>query len=80
MDIASSDGKSVHISEDHPIEESPDELSLLHLACHSADIGMIELLLQYGASIEIPDKRGRTPLHHSVMSGRVDIARLLLTR
>ncbi|XP_031277255.1 ADP-ribosylation factor GTPase-activating protein AGD1 [Pistacia vera] len=66
--------------EDELIEESSDGCSLLHLACLTADIGMVELLLQYGANINAPDSRGRTPLHHSVISGRTSIAKLLLAR
>ncbi|KAJ6847987.1 ADP-ribosylation factor GTPase-activating protein AGD3 [Iris pallida] len=54
--------------------------SLLHLACQTADIGMIELLLQYGANINITDLRGMTPLHHCVLKARQAFAKLLLTR
>jgi Arf-GAP/coiled-coil/ANK repeat/PH domain-containing protein len=55
-------------------------LSLLHLACCVADIGMVELLLQYGASVNSTDSRGRTPLHHSILKGRRVFAKLLLSR
>lgn len=55
-------------------------LSLLHLACRVADIGMVELLLQYGASVNSTDSRGRTPLHHSILKGRRVFAKLLLSR
>lgn len=55
-------------------------LSLLHLACRVADIGMVELLLQYGASVNSTDSRGRTPLHHSILKGRRVHAKLLLSR
>ncbi|KAE8802191.1 ADP-ribosylation factor GTPase-activating protein AGD3 [Hordeum vulgare] len=55
-------------------------LSLLHLACRVADIGMVELLLQYGASVNCTDSRGRTPLHHSILKGRRVHAKLLLSR
>lgn len=57
-----------------------DGCSLLHLACQTADIGMVELLLQHGANVNTCDSRGHTPLHHSIMRGRVAIAKLLLTR
>ncbi|XP_044493333.1 ADP-ribosylation factor GTPase-activating protein AGD1-like isoform X2 [Mangifera indica] len=68
------------IHEDKLIEESSDGCSLLHLACLTADIGMVELLLQYGANVNAPDSSGKTPLHHSVISGRTSIAKLLLAR
>ncbi|KAL7604352.1 hypothetical protein Lser_V15G14519 [Lactuca serriola] len=54
--------------------------TLLHLACETADIGMIELLLQYGANVNVPDSRGQTPLHHCILRGKSAFARLLLTR
>ncbi|KAJ4897465.1 ADP-ribosylation factor GTPase-activating protein AGD1 [Raphanus sativus] len=61
-------------------EETSKDCSLLHLACLSADIGMVELLLQYGAKINATDSKGRTPLHHCIISRRYAIARLLLMR
>ncbi|OIT04663.1 PREDICTED: ADP-ribosylation factor GTPase-activating protein AGD3-like isoform X1 [Nicotiana attenuata] len=67
-------------SEEHCIDEFLDGCSLLHLACQTADIGMVELLLQHGANINACDSRGQTPLHHSVMRGRTAIAKLLLAR
>lgn len=54
--------------------------TLLHIACETADIGMVELLLQYGANINATDMRGRTPLHRCILKGRSIIARLLLSR
>ncbi|KAA8540623.1 hypothetical protein F0562_024458 [Nyssa sinensis] len=67
-------------SEDQLIDEFLDGCSLLHLACQTADLGMVELLLQHGASINASDSRGQTPLHHSIMRGRISIAKLLLKR
>ncbi|XP_044501810.1 ADP-ribosylation factor GTPase-activating protein AGD1-like isoform X2 [Mangifera indica] len=64
--------------EDEQIEGYSDGCSLLHLACLTADIGMVELLLQYGANINALDSRGRTPLHHSAISGKTAVAKLLL--
>ncbi|XP_051148167.1 ADP-ribosylation factor GTPase-activating protein AGD3-like isoform X2 [Andrographis paniculata] len=61
-------------------DELFEECSLLHLACQTADIGMIELLLQYGANIDTCDSRGWTPLHHCILRGQTGIAKLLLTR
>lgn len=72
--------KSSEKTEDQVIEECSDGCSLLHLACLTADIGMVELLLQYGANLDALDSRGRTPLHHCIISRRYAIAKLLLTR
>ena len=54
--------------------------TLLHLACYGDDLGMIELLLQYGSHINACDSLGRTPLHHCILHRRNTIAKLLLTR
>ncbi|KAM7471571.1 hypothetical protein LguiA_009754 [Lonicera macranthoides] len=62
------------------LDEILDGCSLLHLACQTADIGMVELLLQHGANINASDSRGQTPLHHSIIRHRSAIAKLLLTR
>ncbi|KAL1565360.1 ADP-ribosylation factor GTPase-activating protein agd3 [Salvia divinorum] len=61
-------------------EEDLDGCSLLHLACETADIGMIELLLQYGVSINATDSRSHTPLHRCIIKGKAALAKLLLTR
>ncbi|CAL0304294.1 unnamed protein product [Lupinus luteus] len=54
--------------------------SLLHLACHSDSALMIELLLQFGADINMCDYHGRTPLHHCISSGKNPLAKFLLRR
>lgn len=66
-------------SGDHEVEDISG-CSLLQLACDSADIGMLDLLLQYGASVNAVDSRGQLPLHHCILSGKVAFAKLLLTR
>lgn len=67
-------------NEDQIIHEGFDGCSLLHLACQTCDIGMVELLLQHGANVNACDLRNQTPLHHSIMRGRIGIAKFLLTR
>jgi len=68
------------IEERNKMDECFEGCSLLHLACQTADIGMIELLLQYGANVNGTDLKGRTPLHHCVLKGRHSFAKLLLSR
>jgi Arf-GAP/coiled-coil/ANK repeat/PH domain-containing protein len=54
--------------------------SLLHLACDSGNPLMVELLLQFGADINMRDFHGRTPLHHCISRGNNPLAKLLLRR
>ncbi|XP_052308653.1 ADP-ribosylation factor GTPase-activating protein AGD3 isoform X2 [Populus trichocarpa] len=60
--------------------EDVDGCTLLHIACETADIGMLELLLQYGANINSTDSGGQTPLHRCILRGRAGLAKMLLTR
>nr|AFK44284.1 unknown [Lotus japonicus] len=57
-----------------------DGCTLLHLACETGDIGMLELLLQYGVNVNATDSRGQTPLHRCILKGKSILARLLLSR
>ncbi|CAK7336820.1 unnamed protein product [Dovyalis caffra] len=72
--------KSLNRSEDQLIKEISDGCPLLHLACLTADNGMVELLLQYGANINASDSKGHTALHYCIISKRYPIAKLLVMR
>ncbi|KAH1115015.1 hypothetical protein J1N35_008393 [Gossypium stocksii] len=80
LDPSSRSLNSLNKSEDQIEKEHPDSCSLLHLACLTTDICMVELLLQYGANINASDSRGRMPLHICVIGKNFAIAKLLLTR
>eukprot|EP00898_Chlorokybus_atmophyticus_P009125 jgi/Chlat1/9213/Chrsp98S08481 len=54
--------------------------SFLHLACRTRNAAMVELLLQWGASIDAVDEMGRTPLHACILSHSAACARPLLMR
>ncbi|GAB4860352.1 hypothetical protein Ancab_035511 [Ancistrocladus abbreviatus] len=77
---SSSSFSTVAKSKDQFRQEFLDECSLLHLACQTADISMVELLLKYGADINASDSKGQTPLHYCLMKGRTEIAKVLLMR
>lgn len=54
--------------------------SLLHLACHGSNFMMVELLLQFGADVNMRDFHGRTPIHHCIAKGNNPLAKYLLRR
>jgi hypothetical protein len=56
--------------------------SLLHTVCRRGDARFLQVLLQNGASLEVCDDRGRTPLHDAcwVPSPHFDVVDLILER
>ncbi|GLT83854.1 hypothetical protein SLE2022_021220 [Rubroshorea leprosula] len=80
LEKASSCENSSKNSEEQLILDCSDCCSLLHLACLTADIAMVELLLHYGANINACDSGGRTPLHYCILSRKPSIAKLLISR
>ena len=77
---AASSSSAVTKGKDSSGEDSLNGCSLLHLACQFADMGMVELLLQYGADMNAVDLRGQTPLHHCTTAQKADMAKLLIQR
>ena len=53
---------------DDPCAKPPPtrELGLIHEAARTGDRGLVELLLEHGAELELQDSYGWTPLHHAV--------------
>lgn len=72
---------SVHklIHED-PVPRQPKTAieSLLHEAARNGDVARAQELLENGADVDQPNELGLTPLHWSALSGRSDVAALLL--
>ncbi|GAB6032881.1 Ankyrin repeat domain-containing protein 44 [Chamberlinius hualienensis] len=44
--------------------------TLLHLACKLHKSSFVELLINRGADVNLPDKLGRTPMHYSALNQR----------
>ena len=81
------DEKSFHTGEmvpsvqlDHSSSPDVEGSTLLHLACQSGDIAMVELLIQYGAHVNAVDSSGQTPLYRCALHARTACAKLLLSR
>jgi uncharacterized protein len=51
---------------------------LLHLAARTGAVEDIEVLVSYGARVNVVGDLGNTPLHQAAMSGREDSVRRLL--
>lgn len=69
---------------DHLLRYSASELDNLDIHLRSpihyaSDIRIIELLLRFGASPNLQDVNGSTPLHNAVRSDRADIVECLLS-
>lgn len=79
VERSTSSSNSGGTSEGQPIEDL-DGCTLLHLACETGDLGMLELLLQCGANINAVDSRRRSALHHCILKGKTGFAKLLLSR
>ncbi|KAJ4720321.1 ADP-ribosylation factor GTPase-activating protein AGD3 [Melia azedarach] len=79
-DRSSSGSLNLASTSDGQAMDDLEGCTLLHLACETADIGMLELLLQYGANINASDSRGQTPLHRCILRGKATFAKLLLSR
>lgn len=54
------------------------EYSCLHLAAQNNNLKVIELLLEFGANINLQDKEKRTPLHLAIQAAQVEAVNLLL--
>ncbi|KAH7314218.1 ankyrin repeat-containing domain protein [Rhexocercosporidium sp. MPI-PUGE-AT-0058] len=54
-------------------EEAP-----LHIACHRGYTAVVELLLDYGASLDVEDDSQNQPLHCAASDGRLDVVQVLI--
>lgn len=80
-DRMSLDPASCEITEDSGKPEGCLQgCSLLHLACQYGHPVMVELLLLFGADINMQDFHGRTPLHRCVQKKNDDLTKHLLKR
>ena len=55
-------------------------MAAIHMACARGSVPLVELLLQYNASLNAPDARKLRPLHHAVIERHAPVAELLIDR
>lgn len=58
---------SCGIEINHKANKRADENSALHLSVHKIDLGLVKILLELNAEIEIQDKYGNTPLMRAIL-------------
>lgn len=51
----------------------------IHEAAVNGDVECMQLLIKYGASLDVQDKHNRTPIEYAVLVGNFDCAALLLS-
>ena len=56
-----------------------DGNTLLHNACAEGESEMVQLLIENGADVLRPDRRGNAPIHIACMNFRLDILRIILS-
>lgn len=60
------------------VDEVTPEGTALMGACYTGNITIVKQLLEAGASLEVKNGNGDTPLHFACMSGNSDLIRFLL--
>ncbi len=50
----------------------------LRIAAWKGYTKLAEVLIKYGANVNMKDKDGSTPLHHAALSGHKEMAKLLI--
>ena len=64
----------------NPNQRGAVDDTLLHLVSRKGDIEGIEILIDYGAQVNIIGDLGNTPLHQAAMMGQINSVRALLKR
>lgn len=52
--------------------------SMIHIACQKGNLECLKLLVEYGGSLEAPDRWGQTSLMYSIASGYVHVTKYII--
>jgi ankyrin repeat protein len=58
----------------------PTSRCSIHLACEGGHLETVQVLLDCGCGIDIPDQIGNTPLLYAIANDRIEVARALIDR
>jgi len=70
----------VNPNEIHVNQKNKKKVYTFQNACMAGDIPVLELLLEYGANIDLPDDDGRTALHEAINYGKTEVVRFLIEK
>lgn len=54
--------------------------TLLHVVAIWGDVDSARILIEEGATIDVPGEHGCTPLHEAALQGHVEVVKLLLSK
>lgn len=75
------DAARAHLERDPSRVDSPEGRGgLLRYSCQQGRLGMVRLLLEFGARTDLADEHGRTPLDHARAGGHDAVVELLVSR
>ncbi len=70
------DKKTVDINE----QNDDGKTALNFVTFYKGDPAVAELLIEYGANVQTPDRFNQTPLHNAITYDEIEIARMLLEK
>jgi ankyrin repeat protein len=61
-------------------KDVPTPCCSIHLACAAGHLEAVQVLLDSGCGVDLPDQSGCTPLVYAIIHGQIEVARALIDR